>query len=452
MLLVASYVFYGWWDWRFLSLLFISTITDFIIAKSMSKCGENRKGTKTALLITSLAINLGILGFFKYFNFFAQSFERVVAPLGLHPDFVTLNILLPVGISFYTFQTMAYTIDVYRGNDNPCKNFWDFALYVAFFPSLVAGPIDRSTNLIPQIQKSRSITWAMIYSACQLILMGYFKKVFIADGVAPIVNECFTTPDKFGGITLLLGAYLFIIQIYGDFSGYTDIARGVARMFGIELMLNFRQPFFSKTTTEFWQRWHISLSSWFREYLYYPMMYWMMDRSRYRMPCLFISLMITMLICGLWHGAAAKFIIFGGLQGLFLCIDALLLQSRWWKKHISNFFTVLRLETIVGIIITVTLFSLSSVFFRASSCTAATHYLMHIFHGGHAGFAAVWLYVWFYGLCVLILDYLCAVQGSEVPFTDKIWAPIRGFGYACMLFLLVFIGENDVQPFIYFQF
>jgi D-alanyl-lipoteichoic acid acyltransferase DltB (MBOAT superfamily) len=346
---------------------------------------------------------------------------------------------------------MAYVIDVYRGNEKPCKNFWDFALYVAFFPSLVAGPIDRSTNLIPQIQKPRSITRVMIYSACQLILMGYFKKVFIADGVAPIVNECFATPDKFGGITLLLGAYLFIIQIYGDFSGYTDIARGVAKMFGIELMLNFRQPFFSKTTTEFWQRWHISLSSWFREYLYYPLMYWMMDRSRYRMPCLFISLMITMLICGLWHGAAIKFIIFGGLQGLFLCIDAILFQSRTWKR-VLNFFTMLRLEAVMGIIITITLFSLSGVFFRASSCHTAMHYLAHIVHGGHAGFADVWLYVWFYGLCVLILDYLCVVQDSEVPFTNKIWAPIRGFGYACMLFLLIFIGENDVQPFIYFQF
>jgi D-alanyl-lipoteichoic acid acyltransferase DltB (MBOAT superfamily) len=273
MLLVASYVFYGWWDWRFLSLLFISTISDFIITKSIGKCGENRKGTKTALLVTSLTINLSILGFFKYFNFFAQSFERVVAPLGLHPDFLTLNILLPVGISFYTFQTMAYTIDVYRGNDNPCKNFWDFALYVAFFPSLVAGPIERSTNLIPQIQKRRSITRAMIFSACQLILMGYFKKVFIADGVAPIVNECFATPDKFGGITLFFAAVLFMIQVYGDFSGYTDIARGVARMFGIEVMVNFKQPFLSANITEFWQHWHISLMLWFKDYVYIPLLY-----------------------------------------------------------------------------------------------------------------------------------------------------------------------------------
>jgi D-alanyl-lipoteichoic acid acyltransferase DltB (MBOAT superfamily) len=451
MLLIASYVFYGWWDWRFLSLLFISTIIDFIIAKSMGKCGENRQGTKKALLITSLAVNLGILGFFKYLNFFAQSFERVVAPLGLHPDFVTLNILLPVGISFYTFQTMAYVIDVYRSNEKPCKNFWDFALYVAFFPQLVAGPIERSTNLIPQFQKPRAITRAMIYSACQLILMGYFKKVFIADGVAPIVNECFATPDKFGGITLFFGAVLFMIQVYGDFSGYTDIARGVARMFGIEVMLNFKQPFLSANITEFWQRWHISLMLWFKDYVYIPLLNALTNRSRYVWVWMYFSLMTIMFLSGLWHGASMHFVIWGILHGILLCIHAAIRSKRLFQfKNASKEWKIF--FWLLSIVCTFTLVVLVQIFFRASSCSAACHYLYLITRGGHAGFADVWLYVKVYGLCVLLLDVLCYYQNSEVPFTEKWWMPVRGFAYACMLFLLVFIGENDVQPFIYFQF
>jgi D-alanyl-lipoteichoic acid acyltransferase DltB (MBOAT superfamily) len=423
----------------------------------MGKCGENRKGIKKALLITSLAVNLGILGFFKYFNFFAQSFERVVAPLGLHPDFVTLNILLPVGISFYTFQTMAYVIDVYRGNEKPCKNFCDFALYVSFFPQLVAGPIERSTNLIPQFQKQRSITRAMIYSACQLILMGYFKKVFIADGVAPIVNECFATPDKFGGVTLLLGTYLFAIQIYGDFAGYTDIARGVSRLFGIELMLNFRQPYLSTNITEFWRRWHISLSCWLRDYLYISL-----GGNRKGKARTYINNLITMLLGGLWHGAALHFIVWGGLHGIYLAVHKWLLGGRkpeeWtpWENPRSTIvgtpFLWDMFKWFVNVFITFNLVCIALIFFRADGCYAAIHYISNILHTGRAGIADVWLYFCFYGTCVLILDLLCSIQKSEVPFTEK-WNPIvRGFGYACILFLLVFIGENDVQPFIYFQF
>ena len=457
LLVFASYFFYGWWDWRFLSLLFISTITDFLITRAMGKCGPNRQGTKKSLLILSLVTSLGILGFFKYFNFFADSFCRVVAPLGLHPDFITLNILLPVGISFYTFQTMAYTIDVYRGKDKVCKNFIDFALYVAYFPQLVAGPIERSTNLIPQIQKRRTVTRTMIYSAVQLILMGYFKKVFIADGVAPIVNECFNTPDNFGGITLLLGVYLFAFQIYGDFSGYTDIARGVSRLFGIELMLNFRQPYLSANITDFWRRWHISLSQWLRDYLYIPL-----GGNRKGKIRTYINNMTTMLLGGLWHGAALSFIVWGGLHGIYLAIH------KWWlgdRKAETASPWILPRSTVVGtpslwnmgvrlakVFCTFNLVCLAWIFFRAPGCTAALGYIVKILKGGRDGIDDVWLYFVVYGSCVLVIDILCTVQKSEVPFTEK-WSPIlRGLGYACLLFLLVFIGENDVQPFIYFQF
>jgi D-alanyl-lipoteichoic acid acyltransferase DltB (MBOAT superfamily) len=281
--------------------------------------------------------------------------------------------------------------------------------------------------------------------------MGYFKKVFIADGVAPIVNECFTTPDKFGGVTLFFGAVLFMIQIYGDFSGYTDIARGVARMFGINVMLNFRQPYLSANVTEYWQRWHISLSSWLQEYVYFPLMYTLIGRSKFRLPWIYVSLMITMLLSGLWHGASMHFVIWGGLMGILLCIHAFMRQ-----KKILNFKKASKEWKIffwlVSIVFTFTCLTLAEVFFRAPSCSAACHYLYLILRGGHTGFSDVWLYVKVYGGCVLLLDVLCYYQNSEVPFTEKWWAPIRGFGYACMLFLLIFIGENDVQPFIYFQF
>lgn len=457
LLLVASYVFYGWWDWRFLGLLLVSTLTDYFIAKSMGKCGENRQGTKKTLLLVSLVTNLGILGFFKYFNFFADSFQRVVAPLGLQADFVTLNILLPVGISFYTFQTMAYTIDVYRGKENVCKNFFDFALYVSFFPQLVAGPIERSTNLLPQIKNKRVVTRAIIYSACQLILMGYFKKVFIADGVAPIVNECFDTPDKFGGITLLLGAYLFAIQIYGDFAGYTDIARGVSRLFGIELMLNFRQPYLSANITDFWRRWHISLSQWLRDYLYIPL-----GGNRKGKVRTYINNMITMLLGGLWHGAAVSFVVWGGLHGLYLGVHKWWLGDRKadasipWENPRSSIVGTMFLKDmgawLVKVFCTFNLVCFAWIFFRAAGCMGAIDYISRILHTGRGGMENVLPYVIFYGSCMLIVDLLCYTQKSEVPFTDK-WNPmLRSFGYACILFLLVFIGENDIQPFIYFQF
>jgi D-alanyl-lipoteichoic acid acyltransferase DltB (MBOAT superfamily) len=291
----------------------------------------------------------------------------------------------------------------------------------------------------------------MIYSASQLILMGYFKKVFIADGIAPIVNECFNTPDKFGGVTLFLGAVLFMIQIYGDFSGYTDIARGVARLFGINLMLNFKQPYLSANVTEYWQRWHISLMLWFRDYVYVPLLNRLTLRSRYTTVWMYTSLLTIMLLSGLWHGAAMHYVVWGIIMGIMLCIHAFMRQKRIFQfknasKEWKTFFWL------VSIIFTFTCLTLVDVFFRASSCSAACHYLYLISRGGHAGFEDVWLYVKFYGACVLLIDVLCYYQNSEVPFTEKWWAPVRGFGYACMLFLLVFIGENDVQPFIYFQF
>jgi len=267
LLVVASYVFYGWWDWRFLSLLWISTLIDYVCGRAM----ERHPRRKRAWLLASMLSNLGILGGFKYFNFFVDSAATLLAAVGLEPHLPVLRVILPVGISFYTFQTMSYTIDVYRGHLAPTRSLLDFALYVAYFPQLVAGPIERATHLLKQISSPRLVTRPMIESGCFLILRGLFRKVVIADGVAPLVNGIFAEPEYYSWMKLSLGAALFAIQIYCDFAGYSDIARGASRLMGIELMVNFRQPYFSRNITEFWRRWHISLSTWLRDYLYIPL-------------------------------------------------------------------------------------------------------------------------------------------------------------------------------------
>ncbi len=461
LLLIASYVFYGCWNWRFLALLFISTIANYYIAIAIERCGDKRPKTKWALLMSGVGMGFCLLGFFKYFNFFAESFTNVCAPFGLHPGFVTLNILLPVGISFFTFQTVAYITDVYREKIKATRNFLDFSLFVAYFPHITSGPIARAEQLMPQIANPRSINRAMVYSAVQLILVGYFKKVFIADGVTPLVDDCFSKPDQFGGVTLFLGTVLFMFQAYGDFSGYTDIARGVSRLFGIDLMINFRQPYLASNPSDFWQRWHISLSSWFGDYVYNPLYRILMkrkgyinrtmSRKNYVFLWMYVSLMVTMMLCGLWHGASMTFVAWGLLQGVLLCIHGSMRANRIF--HVNNpskmwntcFWTA-------GVVTTFFLLSLVRVFFRAETCSDACTYFYYIAQGGTTGLETVGFYVCFYGFWLFLIDILCYWQDSEVPFTDRIWMPVRSIGYACMLFLVFYIGESDVKPFIYMGF
>ena len=455
-LLVASYFFYGWWDWRFCFLLALSTVTDYVCALLMGNPQqEGQTGGWGAryrkyVLFFSLATNLGILGFFKYFNFFADSFERVIITFGFQPDFITLNIILPIGISFYTFQTMAYVIDVYRGKEKPCVNFVEFALYVGYFPLLVAGPIERASNLLPQFAKERNITPAQFYSGIQLVFWGFFKKIFIADGVAPYVNQCFSDPGSYNGFSLLMGVYLFALQIYGDFSGYTDIARGVSRLFGIEACPNFRQPYLSANITEFWRRWHISLSSWLRDYLYISL-----GGNRCGKIRTYIHLMLTMLLGGLWHGAAWTFVIWGGLHGLYLAVhkaftgkkvnvkEAEAAPKTWTQK-------LLKLLCMLG---TFHLVCFAWIFFRADSLNDAFVYITRIAHFARGQqieeyFGIVFV---FYLLTVILLDWLSARKKSEIPVLPE--NPLlRGCCYGCALFLLVFIGSNNSDPFVYFQF
>ena len=298
-----------WWDWRFLGLIALSTIVDFLVGIRIEEAPD--KARKKRWLWVSLAVNLGILGYFKYANFFIENWISAWQSLGVTMHASTLQVILPVGISFYTFQTLSYSIDIYRGNLKATRDPVAFGAFVSFFPQLVAGPIERATNLLPQITSPRKFTYEQGRDGMRLILWGMFKKVVVADSCAPYVDMCFDNPEAFSGSTLILGAILFSFQIYGDFSGYSDIAIGTAKLFGFELMTNFKFPYFSRDIAEFWRRWHISLSTWFRDYLYIPL-----GGSRVSKPKAIRNVFVIFLVSGFWHGANWTFIVWGGIHAL----------------------------------------------------------------------------------------------------------------------------------------
>jgi D-alanyl-lipoteichoic acid acyltransferase DltB (MBOAT superfamily) len=313
MLLVASYVFYGAWDWRFLSLIAISTVVDFYCGRAMQE--SSSESQRKRLLLVSITANLSMLGFFKYFGFFSESLAALFIKFGINLDPVTLNIVLPVGISFYTFQTLSYTIDIYRRDMRPCPNFLDFALFVAFFPQLVAGPIERAKHLIPQLTRPRSLSSGMVAGGIYLVVWGLFKKVVIADNLGIYVDDTFAKQGDFANGEVFVAVLAFAFQIYCDFSGYSDIARGLAKMLGIDLMLNFNLPYIARNPSDFWRRWHISLSTWLRDYLYLSL-----GGNRLGVHRTYINLIIVMLLGGLWHGAAWNFVFWGAYHGLLLAI------------------------------------------------------------------------------------------------------------------------------------
>jgi D-alanyl-lipoteichoic acid acyltransferase DltB (MBOAT superfamily) len=321
LLVIASYVFYGWWDWRFLSLIVFSSFVDYSVGVALSKTNLEHK--RKLLLWTSILINLGFLGFFKYYNFFAESFADAFTLFGRHMEPSRLQILLPVGISFYTFQTLSYSIDVYKRKLEPTKDVVAFFAFVSFFPQLVAGPIERATNLLPQFYKKRHFVYAKAVDGMRQILWGLFKKMVIADNCAEYANQIFNNYEDYSGSTLFLGALFFTFQIYGDFSGYSDIAIGTSRLFGFNLMQNFAFPYFSRDIAEFWRRWHISLSTWFRDYLYIPLGgsrggTWMKVRNTF----------IIFIVSGFWHGANWTFLIWGFLNALYFLPLLLMKKNR----------------------------------------------------------------------------------------------------------------------------
>lgn len=372
LLLVASYVFYGWWDWRFLSLIVISSFIDYYIGLGLEKSASNQR--RKYLLVTSVCVNLGFLGFFKYYNFFLDSFVDAFTFFGNPPDVNRLNIILPVGISFYTFQTLSYSIDVYRRKLKPTNDMISFFAFVSFFPQLVAGPIERASNLLPQFYKKREFDYDKSVDGLQQILWGLFKKVVIADSCAIYVNLIFNNSADYSGSTLLLGAVLFAFQIYGDFSGYSDIAIGTARLFGFNLMKNFAFPYFSRDIGEFWRRWHISLSTWFRDYLYIPL-----GGSRGGNAMRIRNTFVIFIVSGFWHGANWTFIFWGLLNALYFLPLLLLNKNRQNLGSIAENRLLPSFREGSNIIFTFILTTIAWIFFRAESLTHAFQYFTGIF-------------------------------------------------------------------------
>ncbi|MFQ5554415.1 MAG: MBOAT family O-acyltransferase [Acidimicrobiia bacterium] len=441
VLLVASYVFYGAWDWRFLGLIWLSTITDFLVARRIETTAA--PPLRRRLLLLSVMVNLGILGAFKYAGFFVESFAGLLDGLGLAANRPVLDVVLPVGISFYTFQTLGYTIDVFKGRLPAERRLGVFALYVAFFPQLVAGPIERARRLLPQLGAPRTApSTERITEGAGLIVIGLFKKVVIADGLAPIVNDVFADAGSASGLALLFGVYAFALQIYGDFSGYSSIARGTAKLLNIELMVNFRQPYLSKNITEFWRTWHISLSTWLRDYLYIPL-----GGNRTGVSRTYRNLMATMLLGGLWHGASWTFVVWGGLHGLYLAVHRS--RGRRDRPVEPRPFGV---GDVLPALATFHLVGLAWIFFRAETFSQAFEVLRGIagWREGSVGFEAFWL-VLVLGAASLFLD-LAQRNGRSATILPPLAPATRGaFVGLVLVAVLVFSGETPV-PFIYFQF
>ncbi len=442
LLLLGSYIFYGAWDYRFLSLLLISTIIDYFIGRTMH--GEEDPRRRKQLLFGSLLSNLSILGFFKYFNFFVDGFSGLAAALGIQADFPTLNIILPVGISFYTFQTLSYTFDIYRRKLEPTRDFLDFALFVSFFPQLVAGPIERAKNLLPQISQPRVLTPDQVNAGIYLVLWGYFKKVVIADNVAVMANQIFNGYEQYQGLDLLVGVLAFTTQIYCDFSGYSDIARGVAKLLGFELMVNFRLPYFALNPSDFWERWHVSLSSWLRDYLYIAL-----GGNRGAPWFIYRNLLLTMLLGGLWHGAAWNFVLWGLYQGTILVLYRLLDRDPEHRDPWSGRYHPLRVLAKMGLMFCFTI--VGWVIFRAGTVDQIVHFLTSWGLALSPEIRAMALVLLAYTL-PLFLVQLAQYVSRDLLIVCKLPAPLRVGVYGLMLVGLAAFASHQKVEFIYFQF
>lgn len=435
LLLAASYLFYGWWDWRFLSLILLSMAVDFTVGKKLGTSTE--QAARKRWLTLSLVVNLSLLGVFKYANFFVDSFESAAQSLGLGTSGIAIDVLLPVGISFYTFQTISYSFDIYRRRLDPSSSLIDFACYVAYFPQLVAGPIERATRLLPQIAQGSRSGPVRPREACALILGGLVKKVVIADGVAGTVDRVFAAPDTMHWSALLVGAFAFALQIYGDFAGYTDIARGISQLLGIELVRNFTQPYLSRNITEFWRRWHISLSDWLREYLYIPL-----GGNRGSKFNTYRNLLLTMLLGGLWHGAAWTFVVWGALHGLLLAAHRFMGGSA--PTHGVSVSDAPRIAATFGWV------TLAWIFFRADNVGAAFDFVLGI-ATLQGGIGPGWdtLLVLTFGIIVLVWD----LTGRDHAPADNPPRPITvGAVGALATAAVVLFSGGETVPFVYFQF
>lgn len=446
LIVAASYFFYGWWDWRFLSLILFSTIVDYTVGNGLKNTEDNLK--RKMLLWTSIVVNLGFLGFFKYYNFFLDNFIEAFSFFGGEFSSQSLKIILPVGISFYTFQTLSYTIDVYKKNLEPTKDFISFSAFVSFFPQLVAGPIERATNLLPQFYDKRKFDYSKAVDGLRQILWGLFKKVVIADNCAEYANMIFNNSAEHSGSTLVLGAVFFTFQIYGDFSGYSDIAIGVSRLFGFDLMKNFAFPYFSRDIAEFWRRWHISLSTWFRDYLYIPLGgsrggKWMQVRNTF---AIFI-------VSGFWHGANWTFIVWGALNAIYFLPLLLLNKNRSNLDIAGKGGLFPKAREVFGMMGTFGLTVIAWIFFRADSLGHAFSYIQGIFTESLFMMPTI-----FPKLVLALLAFFLVIEwvGREGEFAlNQLllkWNRMIRWSFYLIIVAMIVLFSGKQQEFIYFQF
>lgn len=446
LLLVASYYFYACWDWRFLFLLVFSTLLDYYTGLRMAEAKTHK--IKAFWFWLSIVVNLGFLGIFKYYNFFADSLAEGLSLLGIHTEFWTLQVILPVGISFYTFHGLSYVIDIYKDKIKPEKNVIDYAVFVSFFPLLVAGPIERATHLLPQIQRRRDFNYTKAKEGLRQILWGLFKKVVIADNCAELANLIFNNHENYSGSSLVIGAVLFAFQIYGDFSGYSDIAIGTAKLFGIDLLKNFAFPYFSRDIAEFWRRWHISLSSWFRDYLYIPL-----GGSKGGMWAKVRNVFVIFLVSGFWHGANWTFVAWGFVNALFIMPSILFDTNRNHLDIVAQGRIFPTLKEFLSVFITFCMTVFCWIFFRSANLSHAISYIDGIFSMSFFTIPDVKLgnKLWFL-LPFIIIEWFGREQEyavSKIEFACP--ALVRwGFYYTVIIAVLYFAGTK--QQFIYFQF
>ncbi len=446
LLLVASYFFYACWDYRFMFLLIFSTLLDYFTGLKMFDA-KTSIGKKIWFWL-SIGVNLGFLGFFKYYNFFAESFAEALANFGLHVDVWMLNVILPVGISFYTFHGLSYVIDIYYNKIKPERNFIDYAVFVSFFPLLVAGPIERATHLLPQIQRARKFDYTTAIDGLRQILWGLFKKIVIADNCAEYANLIFNDSAHQSGSNLVLGALFFTFQIYCDFSGYSDIALGTARLFGVELLRNFAFPYFSRDIAEFWRRWHISLSTWFRDYLYIPLGgskggTWMKVRNTF----------IIFLVSGFWHGANWTFIAWGFLNALYFLPLLLANKNRNNIGIVAEGRMLPNVREIFSIGITFLLTVFAWIFFRANNMTHALSYIKGIFTQSLLSIPTVLPYSIFALLVFFItIEWIGREHQYALQRFGMKWPKFLRLSFYYLLIILIFAFMGKEQEFIYFQF
>ncbi len=448
MLLIASYYFYGCWDWRFLFLLAFSTGLDFFSGLQIYNSTSQKR--KKLWLIISVGLNLSFLGFFKYYNFFIDSFANLLGTFGFEAHYTTLSIVLPVGISFYTFHGLSYVFDIYNGKIKPRTNWVDYTLFVSFFPLLVAGPIERATHLLPQIEKPRLFNYSKSIDGLRQILWGLFKKVVIADNCANLCNEVFNNSHLYSGqgSMFVLAAILFTIQIYGDFSGYSDIALGTARLFGFELLVNFKYPFFSRDIAEFWRRWHISLTSWFKDYLYIPL-----GGSRKGMFCTVRNTFIIFLVSGFWHGANWTFLMWGAINALYIMPSIIIKHNRQYLDVVAMHSKLPSTTELFLMIRTFLLACLAFIFFRSADVTSGISFISEMFSWSvftvpqKMSYLLIALIIFCFGI-----EWIGRRENNPLStISRKLPLAIRWALYIALAFM-VFLYYKNSTDFIYFQF